>query len=57
MENKERVLGFNTSKPLTNEELVGVSGGSEKGSANLTQKMTGGYPGGLDWQQDISVDW
>ncbi|MCC5792141.1 MAG: hypothetical protein JJT82_05970 [Legionellaceae bacterium] len=57
MENKDRVLGYYTSKELTNEELVAVSGGSAKLTSRTTHQGTGGYPGNLDYIVDETLDW
>lgn len=57
MENKERVLGYCTSKELTNEELTEISGGSVKMTTRTTQRVTGSYPGSLDYVVDQAVDW
>lgn len=57
MEKKERVLGYNASKELTNDELTEVSGGSAKMTTKTTQRVTGSYPGNVDYAVDQTVDW
>lgn len=56
MENKERVLGYNTSKVFTNEELKNVTGGSVKWTCHNTQQATGIFPGRTDGTADQEWD-
>ena len=56
METKHRVLGYYTSKEITNEELMEVSGGSSKLTCHFTQKLTGSYPGNTDVETDQEWD-
>lgn len=56
MENKTRVLGYYTSKDITNEELQNVTGGSAKLTCNLTQQITGSFPGNTDAVADQEWD-
>lgn len=55
MENKARVLGYYTSKVITNEELKNVTGGSAKWTCQNTQQVTGIYPGRTD--VDVDQEW
>lgn len=56
MENKTRVLGYYTSKDITNEELLNVTGGSVKWTCHNTQQITGSYPGNTDVVADQEWD-
>lgn len=52
MNTKSRVLGYYTSKILTNEELTEISGGAAYLTVQTTQQATGQYPGKVDFEYD-----
>ncbi|WP_165475112.1 bacteriocin [Legionella yabuuchiae] len=52
MEKKTRVLGYYTSKELSNEDLMKISGGSVNLTCQHTQRGTGSFPGNLDAEAD-----
>ena len=53
--NKSRVLGYYTSKELTKEDLMQISGGSAKGTLKETRLMTNS-PINLDVSYDYRRD-
>ena len=52
METIARVLGYYTSKELSNDDLMNISGGSVKLTCQHTQRVTGFYPGNTDVEAD-----
>jgi len=52
MQVQPRVLGYLTSKELTNHDLAQVSGGEAKLSVQTSQRATGQPPGPVDVEFD-----